>query len=43
MDFVLDDKSNPANYRQLSKSTYVHFNASAQDEIYMLYRVINAW
>ena len=43
MDFVLDDKSNPGNYRQLSKSTYVNFNASAQDEIYMLYRVINAW
>ena len=29
MDFVLDDKSNPANYRQLSKSAYVDFNASA--------------
>ena len=29
MDVVLDDKSNPANYRQLSKSTYVDFNALA--------------
>lgn len=42
MDFVFDGKSNPANYRQLSKSTYVNFNASAQDESYRLYRVINA-
>ena len=43
MDFVFDDKSNPANYRQLSKSTYVNFNASAQGESYRLYRVINSW